>query len=120
MNSLHHLAVATGYIELGLYLDANSELEEIAPEGRALPEVLKVRVAIYRSLKWWDLMALSRSISPSWSRRKRSTGLIGRMPAGAPKAWKPPRRFSTSIWRATPHSSGESKTQKRGWPERLS
>ena len=51
-----HLTAAHGYVELGMWLDANAELEEIAPEVRHVPEVLKVRVQIYRALKKWELM----------------------------------------------------------------
>src|SRR6266478_695248 len=47
---------AVGYVELGMYADANSELEKIDPFCRAAPEVLAVRIEIYRGLKKWDLM----------------------------------------------------------------
>ena len=51
-----HLTAAHGYVELGMWLDANEELEEIDPEVRPVPEVLEVRVQIYQSLKQWELM----------------------------------------------------------------
>jgi len=51
-----HWKAAVGYVELGMYADANSELEKIDPFCRAAPEVLAVRVAIYHGLKKWDLM----------------------------------------------------------------
>jgi tetratricopeptide (TPR) repeat protein len=47
---------AAGYAELGMYLDADVELDRIDPYSRATPEVLAVRVAIYRGLKKWELM----------------------------------------------------------------
>jgi hypothetical protein len=51
----HHLTAAEGYVELGMWLDANAELDEIDPEARHLPEVLKVRLSIYQGLKKWGL-----------------------------------------------------------------
>jgi tetratricopeptide (TPR) repeat protein len=51
-----HLTTAQGYVELGMWLDANAELEEIDAELRHVPEVLEVRVQIYRALKKWELM----------------------------------------------------------------
>jgi tetratricopeptide (TPR) repeat protein len=47
---------AVGYVELGMFQDANDELEKIDPFNRAAPEVLAVRVAIYHGLKKWELM----------------------------------------------------------------
>jgi tetratricopeptide (TPR) repeat protein len=47
---------AVGYVELGMFQDANSELEKIDPFCRAVPEVLAVRIAIYQGLKKWELM----------------------------------------------------------------
>ena len=55
-NDLKHLTAAQGYVELGMFLDANAELEEIGPEVRHVPEVLEIRVQIYQSLKQWELM----------------------------------------------------------------
>ena len=51
-----HLQAAEGYVELGMFLDANAELEEIDPDLRAAPEVLAVRLGIYTGLKRWELM----------------------------------------------------------------
>ena len=47
---------AVGYVELGMFQEANDELENIDPFNRAAPEVLAVRLAIYRELKKWELM----------------------------------------------------------------
>jgi len=55
-NDLKHLTAAQGYVELGMFLNAIAELEEIDPEVRHVPEVLEVRVQIYRALKKWELM----------------------------------------------------------------
>ena len=51
-----HCQAAVGYIELGMLLEANAELEEIDPFNRAAPEVLAARIAIYHGLKKWELM----------------------------------------------------------------
>lgn len=51
-----HLRAAQGYVELGMFLDANSELEEIDPFNRAAPEVLALRIKIYHGLNKWELM----------------------------------------------------------------
>jgi tetratricopeptide (TPR) repeat protein len=51
-----HCQAAAGYAELGMLLEANSELDEIDPFNRAAPEVLAVRIEIYRGLQKWDLM----------------------------------------------------------------
>ena len=51
-----HLTAAQGFAELSMWLDANAELEEIDPEVRHVPEVLAVRVEIYRALEKWELM----------------------------------------------------------------
>jgi tetratricopeptide (TPR) repeat protein len=47
---------AVGYVELGMFQEANDELENIDPFNRAAPEVLGVRLAIYQGLKKWELM----------------------------------------------------------------
>jgi Tfp pilus assembly protein PilF len=51
-----HLTAAEGFAELGMYLDANAELEEIDAEVRHVAEVLAVRLEIYRGLEKWELM----------------------------------------------------------------
>jgi tetratricopeptide (TPR) repeat protein len=51
-----HWKAAVGYVELGMYADANSELEKIDAFCRAAPEVLAVRIAIYHGLKKWESM----------------------------------------------------------------
>jgi len=51
-----HLEAARGYTQLGMYEDATAELETIDPFCRALPEVLEVRLEIYRAMSRWDLM----------------------------------------------------------------
>src|ERR1043166_8309789 len=52
----HYWQAAVGYVELGMFTEADSELDKIDPFCRAAPEVLRVRLAIYRGLKKWELM----------------------------------------------------------------
>jgi len=47
---------ACGYAQLGMYRDANEELENIDPFLRAAPEILALRIEIYRALEKWELM----------------------------------------------------------------
>lgn len=51
---IFHLRAAQGWLELGSHLDANAELENIAPELRAHPAVLELRWQIYAKEKKWD------------------------------------------------------------------
>jgi len=53
---LQHLSAAQGYIGLKMYLEANEELERVSPENRTSPQVLMLRVEIYRGLEKWYLM----------------------------------------------------------------
>jgi len=52
----HHWQAAVGYVELGMFEDANDQLEKIDPFNRAAPEVLAVRPEIYRGLGKWEAM----------------------------------------------------------------
>jgi tetratricopeptide (TPR) repeat protein len=47
---------ACGFLQLGMALDADAELDKIDPFNRAAPEVLALRVEIYRKLEKWELM----------------------------------------------------------------
>jgi predicted Zn-dependent protease len=63
----HHLRAAQGWLELGNWREANAELENITPQQRAHPDVLRLRVDIYDAAKKWDYVvevasALSRMI----------------------------------------------------------
>jgi len=51
-----HCQAAEGYVELGIFLEADTELDKIDPFNRAAPELLATRLAIYRGLKKWELM----------------------------------------------------------------
>jgi hypothetical protein len=50
----HHLRAAQGWLELGNWLEANAELENITPQQRAHPDVLRLRVEIYSAADKWD------------------------------------------------------------------
>ena len=50
----HHLLAAQGWLELGNHVEANQELENIAPTLRAHPYVLEMRWQIYAVAKDWD------------------------------------------------------------------
>jgi tetratricopeptide (TPR) repeat protein len=50
------LLAAEGYLDLGLPLDANEELEKIAPEKRDESDVLILRLEIYETLEKWELV----------------------------------------------------------------
>jgi tetratricopeptide (TPR) repeat protein len=53
---LQHWQAASGYAELDMFLEADTELDKIDPFNRAAPEVLATRLAIYRGLEKWELM----------------------------------------------------------------
>ena len=60
-----HLLAAQGYVELGMFLEADAELEEIDPGVRHLPEVLEVRIRIYQGLeKWRKNWGQKRNLAP--------------------------------------------------------
>jgi hypothetical protein len=47
---------AVGYVELGMFQEANDQLENIDSLNRAAPEVLAVRIAVYHGLRKWELI----------------------------------------------------------------
>ena len=47
---------AVGYCELGLFSEANEQVEKIGPLKRITPAVLALRIDIYRGLEKWELM----------------------------------------------------------------
>ena len=53
----HHLRAAEGWLGLGDYLSANSELEEITAQARAHPAILQMRYAIYAKAERWEMAA---------------------------------------------------------------
>jgi tetratricopeptide (TPR) repeat protein len=50
------LEAAQGYLELGMFLEANGELELLPKQLKHRTEVLKLRLEIYRESKAWKLM----------------------------------------------------------------
>ena len=48
---------ACGYVQLQMFHEANEELERVDPFNRAAPEILALRIEIYRGLQKWELMA---------------------------------------------------------------
>ncbi len=52
---LRRLTAAQGWLELGDWQSANDELESIAPQLRAHPDVLKLRFGVYSAAKHWEL-----------------------------------------------------------------
>ncbi len=73
MNSFERrLQPALGYLELGMFEEANEELEELPPELRAADEVLGLRIEILQKLaKWESARVLAESLA------KRSPGNPG-------------------------------------------
>ena len=75
-----HLRATAGYIELGLFEEANAELEEIDPFCRHLPEVLAARLAIYHGLK--EIAALTTALKAQTAQiQKVSDQLAAERPA---------------------------------------
>ncbi len=64
-----HLQAAQGWLGLGDHVEAHEELEEIAPELRAHPAVLKLQWEIYAAAKKWDAALFIAAARPSASRR---------------------------------------------------
>jgi tetratricopeptide (TPR) repeat protein len=62
-----HLLAADGYVALGMYEEANEELESITADVRHVPEVLDARIAIYCGTKRWDAMAAVASRLVEWN-----------------------------------------------------
>jgi hypothetical protein len=54
LNFERRIRAAEGYVELGMFLDANSELEEIEADRRQDVEVLELRLRIYSALEKWN------------------------------------------------------------------
>ena len=65
MNGTYALLV--DYIELGMFDEAQAELEKIDPFCRHLPEVLSARIPHYRALKKWDLIAVVARKLTEWN-----------------------------------------------------
>jgi tetratricopeptide (TPR) repeat protein len=74
---LHSLRAAQGWLELGNHLEANAELENIAPKLRSHPDVLEIRWHIFAKENKWEacvdiaaaLVKLAPERSESWVHR---------------------------------------------------
>lgn len=51
-----YLEAALGYLQLGLFEDANEEIEQLPSEQKVSPGVLRLRAAIYSEMKAWLLL----------------------------------------------------------------
>ncbi len=80
MNSLKRtdilrLEAAQGWLELDNYLEAEAELNEIAPQVRKHPDVLEVQWKIYAKAREWDIcLEIAENLTDSAPRR--STGWL--------------------------------------------
>ena len=82
----YHLDAAEGWLQLGDHLEANAELEKIAPENRAHPDVLQLRWQVYAKEKRWDACldiatALTKMVPDrrfGWIHRAFSLHMLGR------------------------------------------
>lgn len=65
-----HLKAGEGWLDLGNFLEANNELEEITPLNRAHPNVLEMRCRIYEAAGKWEMsLAVAKTLSdqlPKW------------------------------------------------------
>jgi Tfp pilus assembly protein PilF len=50
------LEAALGYLKLGMFDEANSEIEQLPPEEKTSLGVLRLRAAIYSETKSWQLL----------------------------------------------------------------
>jgi tetratricopeptide (TPR) repeat protein len=68
---IHHLNAALGWLELGNHLEANAELENIAPAFRSHPAVLELRWQIFAKVGNWiaclDLATAMVAIAPEFA-----------------------------------------------------
>jgi predicted Zn-dependent protease len=49
-----HIRAAEGWLELGSHIEADTELDNVTPQCRALPVVLELRFQIYAKATKWD------------------------------------------------------------------
>jgi len=81
-----HLEAALGWLDLGNHIEANEELEKIAPQLRAHPDVLQFRWRVYAKAEKWDACldiatALTEMVPErrfGWLHRTRSLDKLGR------------------------------------------
>jgi predicted Zn-dependent protease len=56
ISTRRHLEFASGYLELGMMVEAAEELEAISGEDRLSPAVMRLRSELYMQAKNWDLL----------------------------------------------------------------
>jgi tetratricopeptide (TPR) repeat protein len=61
-----YLRSACRYLELGMFDEAQAELEKVDPFCRHLPELLSARIPHYREFKKWGLMAIVAKKLTEW------------------------------------------------------
>lgn len=54
LNEKRHLEAAEGWLELGLHLEANAELEKLSPQRQGHPDALELRWHIFAKEKKWE------------------------------------------------------------------
>ncbi len=54
ISTLRHLQYASGFIELGMFVEASAELEAITPADQKLSEVISARIDLHMHSKHWD------------------------------------------------------------------
>jgi len=59
LDNLRLLESAQGYAELGLYMQANRELEQMSAGSRDWPEVLAVKLAVFVGLGLWEMVEIA-------------------------------------------------------------
>lgn len=59
LDNLRLLEAAQGYTMLGLYLQANQELEQMSHDTRRWPEVLALKLAIFEGLMLWEMVEIA-------------------------------------------------------------
>ena len=88
-----HWEAASGYVQLGMYLEADAELDEIDPFCRAVPEVLAVRLEIYAGLQKWELMQAVAKKLAGHDPQTSSARFHGRMRRGEQNPSRQRKRF---------------------------
>ena len=57
----------SGYLDLGMFLEANEELEKLPEEIKHLPRVLEARLALLMEMEHWEEgVTMGKSLSKEW------------------------------------------------------
>ncbi len=98
------LEAAGGYVELGMFLEANNELEEMDPFRRASPEVVKLRLKIYIGLKRFELASIVAKKLWDWE-RKSEWAIAWSNAVRQSKSLEPARQILLNAERKLPHDA---------------